>query len=71
MLPLFYFTIRQTFLQKKIWFTLLLLALPMGLTLMVRNLSPAENGKDLWQLFHIGVNSFVFSMILPLMGMLH
>lgn len=71
MVALFNFTIRQTFFQKKIWFTLLLLVLPMGLTLMMRNLSPAENGEDLWEMFHIGVNSFIFSMILPLTTMLH
>lgn len=71
MLALFNFTIRQTLFRKKMWFTLLLLALPIGLTLMIRSLSPPASGQKLWEHYHIQVNSLVFSMILPLMCMLH
>ncbi len=71
MRALFNFTIRQTFCQKKIWFTLLLLILPVGLTLLPRILSPTQSANKMWNHYHIQVNSFIFMMILPLMCMLH
>ncbi len=75
MFALFGFTVRQAFCQKKIWFTLFLLAVPIGLTALVESVhvpQPGENpAKVAWELYHIPVNFFFFMLVVPLICMLH
>jgi len=71
MFALLIFTMRQVIFQKKIWFTLFLLIVPAGMTLLVDSVSPAQSSHEQWELYHIPVNFFFFMMIVPLICMLH
>ncbi len=70
MLALFWFTVRQMLLQRKVWVTLLLLAGPCALALLIRNVEPAEDLDDVWNRFHGPVQFLTFLIVLPLICML-
>jgi ABC-type transport system involved in multi-copper enzyme maturation permease subunit len=70
MLALLGFTVRQMLLHRKVWVTLLLLAGPCALTLLIRSVEPAEDLEDVWNSFHGPVQFMAFLIVLPLICML-
>lgn len=68
---LFAFTIRRMMFEKKIFFTIFLLALPAGIATLIRSVEPANNLRDLWQIYHIPINFLLYMMIIPLVCLLH
>ena len=74
MFPLFRFTIRQMLLQRRIWLTLLLLAGPCAVALLIRFVAPAEDKYEkfqhLWQSFHGPAVFAMFMVVMPLVCML-
>ncbi len=66
MTALFWFTMRQILWQRRIWLTLLLLACPTGLALLVRHFEP----DDPWENYHVPVQFFLFMLVVPLICML-
>ena len=77
-IALFLFTIRQTLLSRKIWLTILMLAAPSALILIIRNFAPPSShtnpnreAMDQWQIYHI-FSQFLFIMgLVPLISMVH
>lgn len=71
-IALFLFTVRQVLLSRKIWLTLLLLAAPCALLLVIRNFGPEiKKVQVLWEMFHV-MNHFLFLMgLVPLVCMMH
>lgn len=69
---LFLFTIRQTLLSRKIWLTVLLLAAPCALLLVIRNFGPPiDKARTLWEMYEV-LTQFLFLMgLVPLVCMLH
>ncbi|MCK4658778.1 MAG: hypothetical protein KAV82_04580 [Phycisphaerae bacterium] len=71
-IALFWFTLRQTLLTRKIWMALALLAGPSVLTLVVRNVdSPLVNVESLWKFYHALVQFLLIMVIVPLVCMVH
>lgn len=70
MVALFWFTVRQTLLQRKIWLTLLLLAGPCALTLLVRQFGSYSDVQDVWERYHGSMQFLMFMLVLPLICML-
>ncbi len=69
---LFLFTIRQTLLSRKIWLTLLLLAAPSALLLLIRSFAPPlEHAQVLWEMYHILAQFFLIMGLVPLVCMVH
>lgn len=72
MAALFGFTIKQTLLSRRIWLTLLLLAGPSALILLVRAVAPAiETADKLWEQYHATVQFLLIQVILPLVCLVH
>ncbi len=65
---LFWFTVRQTLLQRKIWPTLLLLASPCGLILIVRHF---EHDPQIWARFHGPALFIIVTLAIPLVCILY
>ena len=70
MVALFWFTVRQVLFQRKIWVTLLLLAGPCALTLLVRHFGSDSGLQDVWERFHGSMQVVMFMLVLPLICML-
>ncbi|HUU83718.1 MAG TPA: ABC transporter permease [Phycisphaerae bacterium] len=70
MVALFWFTVRQTLLQRKIWVTLLLLLGPCALTLLIRHFKSEDDLQDVWERFHASMQFVLFLVVLPLICML-
>jgi hypothetical protein len=69
---LFNFTIRQTLLSRKIWLTVLILAAPCVLLLVIRSVAPpVHNAKSLWEMYHVVAHIFLMSVLLPLVCLVH
>ena len=69
---LFLFTIRQILLSRKIWLTLLLLAAPSALLLLIRSFAPpVKHARDLWEMYHILAQFFLIMGLVPLVCMVH
>jgi ABC-2 type transport system permease protein len=72
MAALFGFTIRQTLLSRRIWLTLLLLAGPSALIVLVRAFAPAMTTADkLWEQYHGSLQFLLIPIILPLVCLVH
>ena len=71
-IALFGFTIRQTLLSRKIWLTVLLLAAPCALLLVVRNVAPPiDKARTLWEMYHVLVQFLLLMGLVPLICMVH
>ncbi len=71
-IALFGFTIRQTLWSRKIWLTVLLLAAPCALLLVVRNVAPPiEKARPLWEMYHVLVQFLLLMGLVPLICMVH
>lgn len=69
---LFNFTIRQTLLDRKIWLSVLLLAAPCALVLVIRNVAPPiDSPKELWEMYHVLAQFFMLMVLVPLVCMVH
>jgi len=67
---LFGFSVRQTAFSLRIWVTLLLLAVPSGLTLLIRYFD-APRLQDMWERYHGCMQYLMFMLVIPLVCMLH
>ena len=69
---LFKFTLFQKLVDRKIWLTLLLLASPCALVLLIRNFA-LDNAapRELWETYHVPVQFLLMMVVLPLVCMLH
>jgi ABC-2 type transport system permease protein len=65
------FTARQTIFDRKIILTLLLLAGPTGLVLLVRALVPEWQDETLWKRYHAMMMHVLLGGVLPLTSMVH
>ena len=71
-IALFNFTVRQTLLHRRIWLALLILASPSALHLIIRLLAPpADNARDMWEMYHVTMHFMVMMMLVPLVCMVH
>jgi len=69
---LFLFSVRQTLLSRKIWLTVLLLAAPCALLLLIRCFDPPQkNARELWEMYHVLAQFFLMMGLLPLVCMVH
>ena len=69
---LFNFTIRQTLVNRKIWLTLLILAGPCALVILIRGFAdPPPRGDDLWEMYHVLVQFFLVMGLVPLICLVH
>ena len=69
---LFNFTVRQTLLNRKIWLTLLILAVPCALMLLIRNFEPEiPKARDLWEMYHVPAQFFLGMVLVPLVCLVH
>ena len=69
---LFNFTIRQTLLDRKIWLSVLLLAAPCALVLVIRNVAPPiDRPRELWEMYHVLAQFFMLMVLVPLVCMVH
>ena len=69
---LFNFTIRQTLVNRKIWLTLLVLAGPCALVILIRCFAdPPPQGEDLWEMYHVLVQFFLVMGLIPLICLVH
>ena len=69
---LFTFTVRQTLLDRKIWFTLLVLAAPCALILLIRGVGEQVQGAEaLWEMYHGTTQFLLIMVVLPLVCMVH
>ncbi len=69
---LFLFTIRQTLLSRKIWMTVLLLAAPSALLLLIRCFAPPlKSAKELWEMYHVLTQFFLIMGLVPLVCLVH
>jgi ABC-type transport system involved in multi-copper enzyme maturation permease subunit len=64
---LFWFSVRQALWQRKIWPTLLLLAAPSVVTVLVRSF---ESTPDDLEMYHAPIQFILLSLVLPLICML-
>lgn len=71
MAALFWFTVRQMFLQRKIWLTAGLLAFPAAVVLLVRNFAGQMTADDVYESYHGPMQFLVFMLIMPLVCMLY
>ncbi len=72
LVALFGFTIRQALISRKIWLTLLILAAPSGLLLLIRTFdTPAPDAKDLWEMYQVPAHILLMSVLVPLVCMVH
>ena len=71
MLTLLWFTVKQTLIQRKIWLTLLLLAGPTALILLIRHFSATTEYQAVWERFHGPVHMLLFMVVVPLVCMLY
>ena len=67
---LFGFSVRQTVFSLRIWVTLLLLAVPGGLALLIRHFDAARL-QDMWERYHGCMQYLMFMLVIPLVCMLH
>ena len=69
---LFSFTIRQTLLNRKIWLTLLVLAGPCALIILIRSVAkPTFRGDALWEMYHVLTQFLLIMGLIPLICMVH
>ena len=68
---LFGFSVRQTVFGLRIWVTLLLLAAPSGLTLLIRYFESAARLPAVWERYHGCMQYLMFMLVIPLVCMLH
>lgn len=69
---LFFFSLRQTLLDRKIWLTVLLLVGPMALVTVIRSFAPPfDAAGDLWDVYHHFVQYLFLMLLVPLVCMLH
>lgn len=69
---LFSFTIRQTLVNRKIWLTVLILAAPCALALLIRNFAPSmDRARELREMYHITAQLLLMSVLVPLVCMVH
>jgi len=69
---LFGFTIRQVLLSRRIVLTLLLLAAPCALMVLLRWVGrPVEQVRDLWEPYHVLAHLLLMSGLIPLVCILH
>ncbi len=69
---LFDFTIRQTLLNRKIWLTLLILAAPCALLLVIRSVAePNISIRTLWERYNGSAHILLMSVLVPLVCMVH
>ena len=71
MLTLLWFTVKQTLMQRKICLTLLLLAGPTVLVLLIRHFGSTTEFQTVWERFHGPVHMLVFMVVVPLVCMLY
>lgn len=71
MLALLWFTVRQTLMQRKIWLTLLLLAGPGALVLLIRHFDADADFTRVWERFHGPMHFLILMIVVPLVCMLH
>jgi len=69
---LFKFTLFQKLVDRKIWLTLLLLASPCALVLLIRNFA-LDNPPPLerWEMYHVPVQFLLIMVVTPLVCMVH
>ena len=65
---LFWHTVHQTLFQRKIWPTLLLLAVPCAVILLIGQFDPQSG---FWRRFHFPTILLLVSVVIPLVGMLY
>lgn len=71
-IALFNFTIRQTLLNRKIWLSVLILAAPCALLLVIRSFAPPlTSAKKLWEMYNVSAHIFLMSVLVPLVCMVH
>ncbi len=71
-IALFNFCVRQTLLSRKIWMTLLILAAPCALLLVIRNFAPpVTKAGTLWEMYHVPAHFLLMSLLVPLVCMVH
>ncbi len=69
---LFNFTLRQTLLSRKIWLSVLILAAPCALVLVIRHADPSvHQARTLWEIYHVFSQFFSVSLLIPLVCMVH
>ncbi len=71
MLPLFWFTVRQILLQRKLWIVSLLLVAPAVLVLLIRTFAPVHGVEDLAMRFHVPLMAAMFMLTMPLACLLY
>ncbi len=71
-LALFGFTIRQTLVTRKVWLTILILAAPCALLLLIRAFEPStRQAQTLWEMYHVPAHFFLMSALVPLVCVVH
>ncbi len=69
---LFKFTLFQKLVDRKIWLTLLLLAAPCVLVLLMRNFALGDPlPRERWEMYHVPVQFLLLMVVLPLVCMVH
>jgi len=69
---LFSFAIRQTLVNRKIWLTVLMLAAPCILVLVIRSVAPPiREAKSLWEMYHVLAHVLLVWVLVPLVCMMH
>ena len=69
---LFNFTLRQTLGNRKIWLSLLILAAPCALMLLIRNFEPeTPKARTLWEMYHVPAQFFLGMVLVPLVCLVH
>jgi hypothetical protein len=68
---LFWFSIRQTLLHRRIWLILLLLAAPAALNLLIRYVEPDRRLQEVWLRYHGSMQFLMFMVVIPLVCMLY
>lgn len=72
LIALFTLTMRQLVLSRKIWLTLLLLAAPCVLMLVIRYFQQPEiHARSLWEAYHISSHFFLITTLVPLVCLVH
>jgi ABC-type transport system involved in multi-copper enzyme maturation permease subunit len=71
MAAVFWFTIRQHLRLRRLWFTLLLLAGPAALVLLIRHFAHNMQYEHVWRRYQVPMVFMLFMIVLPLVSMLH
>lgn len=71
MAALFTFTLKQIFIDRKLWFALALFAFPAGIALLIRSLSEEYGPAVAWEVHHVTMNVLTFHLVIPMVCLLY